>query len=123
MERLLSVIDDDAKKSVEVIDTSGIFCATALKCLKGDDRNPLVIAHLRFKALPDLSQLKVFNRSGLRQFHQQLKTNSTWLLSIGYQSPLHLYESLTKCVSLLPLVLQQEFYKSADSSIFTDGGS
>ena len=121
MERLRSVLDGDAKKSVEVIDTSGIFYATALKCLKRDCGNPLVIARLRFKALFDRPQLKVFDRSGLRQFHQQLKTNNTWLLSIGYESPPLSHENLTKCVSLLPPVLPQGFYKSTDFSVFTDG--
>ena len=117
----LTVLDGDAKKSVEVIGTSRIFYATALKCLKRDYRNSLVITHLRFKALFDRPQLKVFDRSGLRQFHQQLKTNNTWLLSNGYESPLLSCENLTKCISLLPLFLQQEFYKSTDSSIFTGG--
>ena len=62
MERLLSVLDGDAKKQVEVIGTSEIFCATALKCLKRDYENPLVIGHLRFKALFDRPQSKVFDR-------------------------------------------------------------
>ena len=120
MERLLSVLDGGAKISVEVISSSGMFYATALKCLKRDYGYPLVVAHLRFKALLDRPQLKVFGRSSLRQFHQQLKTNNIWLLSIGYESPLLLRENLTVCVSLLPPVLRQEFYKSTDSSVFTD---
>ena len=57
----LTVLDGDAKKSVEVIGTSRIFYATALKCLKRDYRNSLVITHLRFKALFDRPQLKVFD--------------------------------------------------------------
>ena len=121
MERLLSVIKGDAKKSVEVIGTNGIFYVTALKCLKRYCGNPLITAHLRFKALFDHPQLKVFDRSGLRQFHQQLKANNTWLLSIGYESPLLSCKNLTKCVSLLPPVLRQEFYKFTDTSVFADG--
>ena len=73
------------------------------------------------KALFDRLQLKVFDRSGLRQFHQQLKRNITWLLSIGYESPLLSCENLTKCVSLLAPVLRQELYKSTDSSVSKDG--
>ena len=45
------LVYSDAKKSVEVIGTSGIFYAAALKCLKRDYINSLVIAHLRFKAV------------------------------------------------------------------------
>ena len=121
MERLFRVIDSDPSKSVEVIGTSGIFYETALKCLKSDYGNPLVIAHLRFKVLFDRRKLKVFDRSGLRQFYQQLKTNNTWFLSIGYKSPLLSCENLTKFVSLLPPVLRKNFYKSTDSSAFKDG--
>ena len=39
MERLLSVLKGEAKKSVESIGKSGIFYATALKTLKGDFGN------------------------------------------------------------------------------------
>ena len=88
MEKLLSVLDGDTKRSVEVLDTSGIFYATALNCLKRDYGNPLVIAHVRFKTLFGHTQLKLFDRSGLRQFHEKLKTSNTWLLSIGYELPL-----------------------------------
>ena len=98
---------------MEIISTSGIFYGFYLL-------NWLVIAHLRFKAFFDRPQLKVLDRSGLRQFHQQLKTNKTWLLSIGYKSPLLSCENLTKCKSFLPPVLRQEFYKSTDSSVFMD---
>ena len=36
MERLLSVLDGDAKKSIEPVGSSGIFYATSLKSLKRD---------------------------------------------------------------------------------------
>ena len=66
MERLLSVLDGDGKKSVEVLGTSRTFYAKALKFLKRDYENPLVIAHLRFKALFFHPQLKVFDQSSLK---------------------------------------------------------
>ena len=47
MDRLLSVLDGDAKRSIQSIGSSGIFYATALKTLKRDFGNPLMIAHLR----------------------------------------------------------------------------
>ena len=119
MEGLLSILDGDAKKSVEVFGTSGFFFEAALKCLKRDYGNQVVIAHLRFKALLDHPQLKLLDRIGLRQFHEQLITNNTWLLSIVYKSPLFSFENLTKGLSLLPPVLRQEFYKSTENSVFT----
>ena len=67
MERLLSVLDGDAKKSVEVLGTSRTFYAKALKFLKRDYENPLAIAHLRFKALFFHPQLKVFDQSSLKR--------------------------------------------------------
>ena len=51
MERLLSVLEGEAKRSVESIRISGIFCATTLKTLKRDFGNPTVIAHLKTKHL------------------------------------------------------------------------
>ena len=49
MRRLLSVLDGDAKISIEAIGSNGIFYATALKTLKRDFGNPLLIAHLALK--------------------------------------------------------------------------
>ena len=65
-------------------------------------------------------KLKLFDQSGLRQSQQQLKTNNTWLLFIGYESPLLSSENLTKTISLLSPVLRQVFYKSTDSSTLTN---
>ena len=62
----------------------------------------------------------MFDQSGLRQSQQQLKTNNTWLLFIGYESPLLSSENLTKTISLLSPVLRQVFYKSTDSSTLTN---
>ena len=51
MERLLSVLEGEAKRSVESIRISGIFYATALRTLKRDFGNQIVIAHLKMKHL------------------------------------------------------------------------
>ena len=51
MERLLSVLDGETKRSVESISISGIFYATALKAVKRDFGNPIVMAHLKMKHL------------------------------------------------------------------------
>ena len=86
MDRLLSVLDGDAKRSIQSIGSSGIFYATALKTLKRDFGNPLMIAHLRLKSLFELPVIKQYDRIALRNYHQQLKITITWLQSIGYEN-------------------------------------
>ena len=66
MIRLLSTLDGEAKRTVDAIGCNKIFYATALKTLKRDFGNPLIVAH---------------SRLSLRQFYQQLKCNNSWLLS------------------------------------------
>ena len=73
MERLLSVLEGEAKRSVESIGISGIFYATALKTLKRDFGNPIAIAHLKVKHLFKQPQIKNNYRTELRKFHQHLK--------------------------------------------------
>ena len=53
MERLLSALEGEAKKSVGSIDYEGIFYATALKSLKRDFGNPVLVSHLRIKSIFD----------------------------------------------------------------------
>ena len=52
MDHLLSVLDGDAKRSIQSIGSSGIFYATALKALKCDYGNPIIVSHLRVKSIP-----------------------------------------------------------------------
>ena len=49
MERLLSVLKGENKRAVEGISTNGIFDPTALKLLKREFGNPLVVSHLKIK--------------------------------------------------------------------------
>ena len=51
MERLLSALEGEAKKSVESIGFEGIFYATALKSLKRDFGNPVLVSHLKIKSI------------------------------------------------------------------------
>ena len=121
MERLLSVLEGEAKRSVESIGISGIFYTTTLKTLKQDFGKPIVIAHLKMKHLFKQPQIKRNDRTELRKFHQHLKGTNTWLLSIGYEFPLLSYDSLTRCVARLPNDLRKQFFKSIADSSFTDG--
>ena len=47
MTRLLSVLDGDAKKAAFSIGSNGIFYVTALKTLKRDFGNLIVVSHKR----------------------------------------------------------------------------
>ena len=52
-EQLMSVLEGEAKRSVESIGCNGIFYATALKSLKRDFGNPVLVPHLKIMALLD----------------------------------------------------------------------
>ena len=66
MERLLSVLKGEAKRSAESIGRNGIFYATTLKCLKRKFGNPNVITHLKLKSLFDQPQIKAADRASLK---------------------------------------------------------
>ena len=51
MERLISVLDGDAKRAVAAVEHSGLFYASALKLLKQDFGNPLVVSYKKQKQL------------------------------------------------------------------------
>ena len=56
MDHLMNSLDGEAKKSVKTVGTNGYFYATALKVLKRDFGNPLVVSHLKLKKLFDQKQ-------------------------------------------------------------------
>ena len=112
MERLLSVLDGDAKKAVNAIGYSGLFYAVALKTLKRDFGNEIVVSHLKLNSVLEKPQINQSDRAALRQYHQQLKTVNTWLISMGYESSLYSTENLAKAVKRLPHSLRTQFYKN-----------
>ena len=57
----------------------------------------------------------------MQQFHQELKQSNTWLLSIGYETPLLSYEKLSKAIAALAHNLQKDFFKSTRNSKLLDG--
>ena len=121
MIRLLSVLDGEAKRTVEAIGFNKIFYATALKTLKRDFVNPLKVAHSRICSVFDKPQIKANEKVGLRQFHQQLKCSNSWVLSMGYKSPIFSSENLTKAILCLPSHLRNQFYKFTKDSNLMDG--
>ena len=68
MIRLLSILDGEAKHTLEAIGCNKIFYATALKTLKRDFGNPLIVAHSRLCSIFDKAQIKANDKVGLRQF-------------------------------------------------------
>jgi len=77
MQRLLSVLKGNAKRSVSSIGTNGIFYAAALKSLKHDFGNPFVVSHMKLKSLFEKPQINNNDRTSIRQFHQELKCVNT----------------------------------------------
>ena len=111
MDRLLSVLDGDAKHLIQSIGSSGIFYTTALKALKRDYGNPIIVSHLRVKSLFEFTPIKSNDRIALRNFHQKLKITITWLKSIGYEDPIKFNENIAKALLCLPRNMRNEFYQ------------
>ena len=82
MERLLSVLKGERK--ILSSGTNGLFYASALKSLKRDFGDPLVVVHLKFKSVFDKPQIKSRDRIALREFQQSLKCVITWLKTMGF---------------------------------------
>ena len=117
MMKLISLLDGDAKKAVQSIGSNGLFYASALKSLKSNFGNPLLVATFRMKTLFDKPHINGRDRIALRQYHQQLKMNKTWLISMGYETPLLSSDNLTKALMRLPLNLQQYFLRLPETVI------
>ena len=66
MIRLVSVLDGEAKRTVEAIGCNKIFYATDLKTLKRDFGNPLIVAHSILCSVFDKAQMKANDKAGLR---------------------------------------------------------
>ena len=120
MERLLSVLDGDAKRVVSAIGRNGPFYAAALRALKREFGNPYAVSFLKLKAVLDQSQIQTDDQMGLKQFHQQLKTAITLLTSMGYFSSINSTENATKAVMRLPKNLLTSCYKSFDDTNFNE---
>ena len=56
LEKLISVLGGDAKSAVAAVGHSGLFYASALKLLKQDLGNPLVVSYINVKATPNPSE-------------------------------------------------------------------
>ena len=77
MTYLLNALDGEARKAIETVGTCGLFYATALKTLKREFGNTLLVAHLRLKSIFNKLQIEPNDRSTLPEFHQRIKLNIT----------------------------------------------
>ena len=86
MERLISVLDEEARRVVTSVGQGGIFYASALKTLKCNFGKQVVVSYMELKTVPDLPQLPPNDYNGLPAYHQKLKATITWLVSMGYKA-------------------------------------
>ena len=86
MDRSLSVLDGEAKRSVSAIEQDGLFYASALKLLKREFVNPLMISYLKLMEVLELPLNQQSDQNSLR--NQKLKTTVTWLKTMGYDGAL-----------------------------------
>ena len=73
MERLLSVLDSDAKRVISAVGRNDLFYATALKAHKREFANAYAVSFLKSKAVLGQSQIQTDDQKGLKQFHRQRK--------------------------------------------------
>ena len=117
---LVSVLEGNVKRSVQSIETSGIFYKAAFKTWRRDFGAIFLILHLRLKNLFDQSQIKGSDRTMSHQYHHQL---NAWLISVRYETPILPNKNLTKAVTRLPHFLWQDFFKYTRDIDLTDGTS
>ena len=66
MTRLISSLDGDVKRAVQSIGSNGLFYASALKSLKSNFGNPLLVATFRMKTIFDKPHINGRDRIALR---------------------------------------------------------
>ena len=111
IERFLSELVGEGKQTVISIGRNGLFYATAMKTLKSNFGNSMVVSFLKLKSVLDHTQITNENRAGLRAFHQQLKSVITWLNSMGDTSAINSIENTTKAITRLPRYIRSKFYR------------
>ena len=111
MNSLLRALDGEAKRAGSVIEQDGLFYASGLKLLKREFGKPLMVSYLKLKDVLELPPIQHYDQNSLRNYHQKLKTTSTWLKTMGYDGALKSVENVTKVVMRLPKYIRQKFYR------------
>ena len=96
---------------LQLQNTSGLFYVSALKLLKQDYGNPLVVSYKKVKAVLDQPQIQPNDKTSLRRYHQSLRSTFIWLKSMGYNSAIQSVENVTKAVMRLPRFMRSKFYQ------------
>ena len=120
LERLKSVLDGEAKRIVAAIGQGGMFYASALKLLKRNFGNPVVVSYMKLKTVLHLPQIVPNDYNGLRMFHQKLKTTVTWLNSMEYKAAINSTENVTKAVMRLPKYMRSKFYRDFEGKLYSE---
>ena len=110
MDHLLSVLDGEAMRALSAIGQDGLFYASALKLLKREFGNPLMVSYLKLREVLELPPIQHDDQNSVRNCHKKLKTIVTWLKTMGHDGALKSVENLTKAVMRLPKYLRQKFY-------------
>ena len=118
MDRLISLLDKEARRVICAIGRNGAFYSSALKTLKREFGNTYVVSQLKFSKIMQLPSISPSDNKGLRYFHQQLKEGSTYLNSMRYVSSLKSTDKATKAVLRLPKYLRMPFYKNFTAENF-----
>ena len=119
-ECLISLLDGEAKRVVTSVGQSGIFYSSALKTVKRNFGNPVVVSYMKLKAVLDLPQLPPNDCNGLCAYHQTLKVTVTWLLSMGYNTALKSTESVTKAAVRLPKYMKSKFCRDFEGKLYDE---
>ena len=82
-----------------------------MKTLLSNFRNCMLVSILKLKSVLDLPQITNENHTGLRTFHQQLKSVIMRLKSMGETSAINLIENTTITTTRLPGYLRSKFYR------------
>ena len=106
---LISVLDREEKRVIAAIASNGIFHPTALKTVKKNFGDPLLVVRLKVKAVFDCPQIKANDKIVLRNYQKHLKICNSWLCSIGYKTPLLSSEIITKALICLPDNVRNDF--------------
>ena len=85
--------------------------------VKCDFRNLFLVSHVKLRLFFDQPQIKNADRISLHQFHQQLRINNSWILSMGYEIPiLSNNDNLKNTTMRLPSFLCFEFFNATKNS-------
>ena len=74
MDHLLSVLDGEAKRALSAIRQDGLFYASALKLLKREFGNPLMVSCLKLREVLEVPPIQHDDQNSVRNYHKKLKT-------------------------------------------------